>query len=57
MATRFADVMNYRGSWVLGALVDRLDGAASAAFVDRFEFQVPPRYSEEAYERATTWTL
>lgn len=55
--TRYADAMNYQGSWVLGVLVDRLDGAASSAFVDRFDSRVPPRYSEEAYERVTTSTL
>jgi hypothetical protein len=55
--TRYADAVNYRGSWLLGVHVNGLDGAASSAFMDQFGFRVPPRYSEETYERVTTSTL
>jgi hypothetical protein len=55
--TRYADAVNYRGSWLLGVHVNGLDGAASSAFMDQFGSRVPPRYSEETYERVTTSTL
>jgi hypothetical protein len=54
---RYAEQINYRGSWVLGVLVDGLDGAASTEYMNRIGGGVPPRYSEETYERVTTSTL
>jgi hypothetical protein len=53
---KYGGATGYRGSWLFGLHVDKLAGTTSSAFMDKFKYYNPPRYSAPAYEATTTAT-
>jgi hypothetical protein len=54
-ATKYAEAIGYRGSWVFGVHVDGLAGLPSAFFAN--QHRMPPRFSAPAYEAVATATM
>lgn len=53
---KYGEATRYRGSWLFAVHADKLAGTTSSAFVDKFDYPNPPRYSAPMYEANTPAT-